>query len=344
MSGGPLPAWMAPVALPASWAYGAAVRWRSRRFDRGGARRLALPTISIGNVAAGGTGKTPMTAWTVAALRAAGHRPLIAMRGYAARRGERPDEAREYEVAAPGTPVVVGGDRFAAIEAALSAGVDADSVVLDDGFQHRRLARDLDIVLVDALRPSLDDALLPMGWLREPSEALRRADAVVVTRASAIDPALARRIEALHGRPPTAWTRHAWRSLALHAPGGAAVVERIAWLAGRRVVALFGVGHPEALLRAYRDAGAEIVASIRAPDHARHDAAAVTGYLARARAAGAEAIATTRKDWTKLEPHLAALPPADRPLVVVPDVGIECIDGERELRRLIVDAVDDRRR
>lgn len=344
MSGGPLPAWMAPIALPASWAYGAAVRWRSRGFGRGAAARLPLPTISIGNVTAGGTGKTPMTAWTVAALREAGHRPLIAMRGYGARSGEASDEAREYELAVPGTPVVVGADRHASVRAALDAGIDADCVVLDDGFQHRRLARDLDIVLVDALRPSLEDALLPMGWLREPAAALRRADAVVVTRAAAVDRALADRIAALHGRPPIAWTRHVWRSLALHAPGGATRVERVDWVAGRRVAGLFGVGHPEALLRAYREAGAEIVATIRVPDHARHGAAEVASYLARVRAVGAEALATTRKDWTKLEPHLAALPAAELPLVVVPEPAIECVAGEAELRRLIADAVGDRRR
>jgi tetraacyldisaccharide 4'-kinase len=328
---------MAPIALPASWAYGAAVRLRGRRFERGDARRLPLPTISIGNLSAGGTGKTPLTAWATAALRDAGRRPLIAMRGYAARRGEASDEEQEYAVAAPGTPVVVGADRFAAVHAALASGIDADCVVLDDGFQHRRLARDLDLVLVDAQRP-LDGPLLPAGWLREPPEALRRADAVVVTRAAAIDRALSDRIEALHGRPPIAWTRHAWRSLALHAPGGATRVEPVAWLRGRRAIGLFGVGHPEALLRAYREAGTDIAATIRVPDHARHGAAELGLYLARLRAEGAEALATTRKDWMKLAPHLAALPPSEEPLVVVPDLAIECIVGGAELRSRIIEA------
>ena len=126
-----------------------------------------LPVISVGNISVGGTGKTPLVIEIVRRLRASGRRPAILTRGYAAKRGQTADEVLEYALAVPETPVVVNPDRTAGAETArLEYG--ADCVVLDDGFQHRWLRRDLDIVVIDALDPWGGERLLPEGRLREP--------------------------------------------------------------------------------------------------------------------------------------------------------------------------------
>ena len=132
------------------------------------------------------------------------------MRGYRAGATGISDEAAEYASRIPEVPLAVGADRIPAVAAVPGP---PGSIVLDDGFQHRRVHRDLDIVLVDAVRSGFDRGMLPSGPRREPRSALRRADVVVVTRASKIDPVLAAEIERHHGRPPLAWTRHAWTGL-----------------------------------------------------------------------------------------------------------------------------------
>lgn len=295
---GPLPAPLTPIAIPAAYVYAAAMRWRNARFDRGeGVERLDIPVISIGNLTVGGTGKTPMTAWTVRRLIELEHTPAIAMRGYRAHDGIS-DEADEHRRMLPGVPVIVGADRYAAIERAGREGASFDCVVLDDGFQHRRLHRDLDLVLIDRRRPGLDDRVLPAGWLREPPSALARADGVIVSHAEAPDAALAAAIERWHGRPPLAWFRHAWKGLTLHRPGDVDTVVQVNWLRGCRVLTSLGIGQPAGVEGAALDAGATIVARFPRGDHARYDRRDVE-KLARA-CRDVDALLVTAKDWAKL--------------------------------------------
>ena len=126
--------------LPASWVFGAIVARRNARFDAATLRRAALPSLSVGNLTVGGTGKTPVAAWCVEQLRARGARPAIVMRGV----GD--DEWRVHGLLNPGTPVIVSADRSDGVFTARARG--ADCVVLDDAFQHRQAARVADVVLV----------------------------------------------------------------------------------------------------------------------------------------------------------------------------------------------------
>lgn len=178
--------------------YGGAVRLRNRYYDRPSAvARAALPVISVGNLTVGGTGKTPLVAWIARHLVDEGLRPAVVSRGYRGRAGRGPllvstghgplcevercgDEPYLLARTLRDTLVVVGSDRRAGAEAAGREG--ADLVILDDGFQHRRLARDLDILLLDASNPFGAGRLLPAGILREPLSELRRASLVLVTR------------------------------------------------------------------------------------------------------------------------------------------------------------------
>lgn len=335
MSGGPLPDWCAPVARVASVAYGLGARWRSARFDRSGGVRLDRPVVSVGNIVAGGTGKSPVVRWVCEACTHAGVRPLIAMRGYRATRG-RSDEASEHAASLEAVTVVANPDRAPAIAQAIRKDPSIGVVVLDDGFQHRRVARDLDIVLIDATRPCLDDRLLPFGWQRERASALARADAVVVTHARQVDPALAAQVQAHHGRPPVAWCDHEWSAIELVHPRRmvAQAADRVGvpWLAGRRIAIWAGIARPELIREQAQSAGAVVVAMPALRDHAHYSAPGVRRLGVEARDAGAEAILMTGKDWVKVEPLSAALPvPA-----AVARLSLRFCAGEEQLRQQVV--------
>jgi len=332
-------AWWSIAIAPLAWVYGAAVvaaRWWRLRVR--GARRMAIPVISVGNLTTGGTGKGPFVRWVAEALRADGAAPLIALRGYRADAGGS-DEALEHARLLPGVPIAVGADRATEIAAALARDPSIDVAVLDDGFQHWRLARDLDVVLIDATRPGLDEPLLPAGPRREARSALRRADVVVVTRARAVDPALSAAIEAAHGRPPIAWCDHAWSAIEVHL-SAKAPRESPEWLAGRRVGVVAGLGHPDAFMAQVAAAAGAAQWLHRARDHAAYDAPTVARIRAEARTLGLDAIVTTLKDWVKLEPLVRGAPDAatgtsSEPPFAIPIVEIRCIEGETALRALL---------
>ena len=335
---GPLPGLLAPLTVPASWLYGLAVRARNVRFDRGDAvASVSVPVISVGNVTVGGTGKTPMVTWVTRRLLAAGARPVIAMRGYGARPGEEPDEGDEvieHRLRLTDVPVVADPDRVAALRSFLPKHAGIDCVVLDDGFQHRRLGRDLDLVLIDATRDTMRDRLLPRGWLREPLDGLERADAVNVTRARGTDDRLASAIECRHGRPPLAWSRHAWTGLDLFDRRCEPDEVPIDWLAGKRVITLLGVGNRTSVRDQIEATGAIVVADVPARDHQRYDRAKIT--LLRSLCDGVDAVVMTAKDWVKAR-RLIDLESWPVP-IVVPQLEIDVFEGAAALGTMIVEA------
>jgi tetraacyldisaccharide 4'-kinase len=188
--------WVATAGKPLSWALGVAVAERNRRYDESGGERVdGLKVVSVGNLAVGGTGKTPIAAWVVSVVKARGRVPALVARGY----GQ--DEILLHEHWHPGVAVVVNPDRVAGAREARRAG--ADVVVLDDGFQHRRLHRDLDVVLL-AAEDAFPGELLPSGPYREPPTALRRADVVIVTRRTASPETAEALAAAAHALAPAA--------------------------------------------------------------------------------------------------------------------------------------------
>ena len=309
---GPIGTLLAAAAEPV---YRAAITWRNRSFDRGrNVRALPLPVISIGNLTVGGTGKSPMVAWLAGEVQRLGFRPAIATRGYgSAQAGGISDEADEYRRLLPGVPVAVGADRFAAIQRMLMsaeglAGGGAECIILDDGFQHRRLRRDLDIVLIDCTRDVLANRLLPAGWLREPFESLARAQAVVFTHMEAADPRLVdrmiHRVRAVMGPIDPMRCRHEWAGLdgLGESPGqGPESGETTRWLRSKRVLAVCAIGNPRPFLGALRrEVDGEPAAEIVLPDHDPFTDATVRRIAAAAGACEAQAIVCTNKDWSKL--------------------------------------------
>lgn len=286
-------------------AYTWEVQRRNRRFDRGvGVARLDRPVISVGNLSLGGTGKTPMVHRIVRTLQAGGHSPCIAMRGYRAKPGEIGDEENEHRRSVPGVPVVAQPDRLKGLHAlfASGAGRPIDSVVLDDGFQHRRIARDLDIVLLDATRSVFADRCFPAGWLREPISSLRRAHAIVLTHAERVGPdVLSTMAEAARSAAPdalVATAEHRWVSIAsVHDDRWEQ--HPVEWLRGKRVAVCCGIGHPDAFLAQVASAaGVQPVHTLILPDHGAYTASRIARV--RAIADAADLLVTTAKDWSKL--------------------------------------------
>ncbi|MCZ7633852.1 MAG: tetraacyldisaccharide 4'-kinase [Phycisphaerales bacterium] len=321
----------------AAMVYGAAIARRNRAFDAGrGVVTLDRPVISVGNLSTGGTGKSPMVAWIVRALRDAGHDPCIAMRGYRSRDGLS-DEAEEYRAAFDDLPVVARPHRLHGLIELFASerGERVDSVVLDDGFQHRRIARGLDLALIDATRDPFADALIPAGRLREPVGSLRRATHVVITHAERVEPdvlaRLAQGISRVHGRPPIAVTEHAWSELRITDSSGVRA-EPVSWLRGRHVLAVCAIGNPAPFLGGVQERGAHVVDAIVLRDHDRYAPRTISRIVRRIAASCAEAVVTTAKDWTKLARRdLSALGVP----VVRPTLELRFREGESALRAIV---------
>ncbi len=317
------PAWARMLTgglAPLGVAYGAVMSHRRRRHEVGKTRaeKIPAPVVSVGNLTLGGTGKTPAVAWMLEKLLARGRKPAVVSRGYGGRprdvmvvgdgQGKRmpsppaADEAAMLARRYPALPVLTGADRsFVARKAVEEFG--ADVVVLDDGFQHLALAREMDMVLLRGDHPFGNGRATPAGALREPVSALRCADAVLVMGACA------------------ARTRSEIRSLAPDAPVFAGNLEpHSLWnargertglpdaLGGARVVAVSGLGNPRAFERTLESLRVEVLAHHAYPDHAHYALADGVRLISSLRKTGADFILTTEKDGVKLSPLLQAVP------------------------------------
>jgi tetraacyldisaccharide 4'-kinase len=224
----------------------------------------------------------------------------IVSRGYGAEAGSRNDEALELELDLPDVPHLQNVDRAAAAQVAIEE-LGMEVVVLDDGFQHRRLARELDVVLLDASAPFGYGHQLPRGLLRESPRGLQRAGAVVLTRADMLD-ATQRAALAEHVRrlaPQAVWAETTHRPVALVDAGGLA--SDLAALRGARIAAFCGLGNPSGFRHTLAQAGADVALWREFPDHhhyTREDVEALTEAIAAARV---ELAVCTRKDLVKLQ-------------------------------------------
>lgn len=295
--------WLLQVALrPAAVLYGAGVAWRNRGYDRGTWRstRVAARVIGVGNLTVGGSGKTPTALWLAQRLQARGARVAIVARGYGKKqrgvvvvsRGEGPlvsardggDEAVMLAHRFRG-PIITGEQRVDAAQAAI-AHFGVDTIVLDDGFQHRALARDADLLLLPPR--GMIDRLLPAGAFREPWSSAARATAYLAVGDAAAPPAdIQRPLFRATLQPECLLT---W--------SGSVVTERpLTELAGRRVTVMAGIARPERVAAMVRALGAEVTELIAFPDH--HDfTAADEQRLGVAAARGS--LVCTEKDAVKL--------------------------------------------
>jgi tetraacyldisaccharide 4'-kinase len=302
------------LATPLSPLYGAVVRARNRSFDAHPERpaRVGVPVVSVGNISTGGTGKTPLTLFLADGLEAAGWRNAVLSRGYGGRRDVDPmsvepdsdprqtgDEPLLMARRLGPHRVVVGRQRHAAALRALAQRADLRCLLLDDGFQHRALHRDLDLLVLDGVRRWGDGRLLPLGGLREPMGSVARAHALVVTRAARVSDRS--EIEAWwsqHGSGgPVFWVDfqlgglHRWETGTPAFLPGAGEGPAFAWC---------GLGHPEAFYADLLLAGQTWVGTRSFPDHRGPSPSDLQRLQTLARAEGASWLVCTEKDAVKL--------------------------------------------
>ena len=296
--------------------YGGAVRTRNRLFDVGVLRqeKIGCPVVSVGNLTVGGTGKTPMVMVLAGLLRKWGLRPAVLSRGYGGKSRSGvlvvsdgrsvlagPEEAGDEPVLIArrlrDVPVLAGPKRVITGRYALEH-FDIDAILLDDGFQHRYLARDLDIVLLDSRQPLGNGFVLPRGPLREYPSALERAGLIAFTRSEdGAAPPVDGRLSAILSRRPSLRTRI--RPTALIGPEG--TEQPLSVLAGKRVFAFAGIAQPDSFPQTLEDLGG-VIAGFRAfPDHHRYTAEDLGRIEQDAGLARADVVLATEKDLVKLQ-------------------------------------------
>lgn len=281
--------------------YSAAVRLRNWRYDTGRAtvHRVDVPVVSVGNVTLGGTGKTPAVEWLARWFRQHGVRCGIVSRGYGARQGRPNDEALELAECLPEVPHVLDRDRAGGARRAIDE-FGCRLLLLDDAFQHRRLARDFDLVLIDALEPFGFGRVFPRGTLREPLSGWSRAHALVLTRVEQIDAAERARIrrQALAYAPRALWLEATHAPCALRSAAGAELP--LASLAGKRIAAFCGIGNPAGFHGALARSGYEVAGKREFADHFAYRAADVAELARWSHALDVAAVVCTRKDLVKI--------------------------------------------
>lgn len=300
------------LLLPLEAGYRLGLRVHERKLERRFASgewplRLPRPVISVGNLVAGGAGKTPVVEALAKAWVARGGTPAILSRGYGAPNaktsaaGEKATGNDEFRMLArrlPGVPHQQNPDRYAGGLALLAERPDVDLLILDDGYQHRRLHRDVNLALIDLTRPYGYGHCLPRGLLREPWSALSRADAFVLTRGEDCSETKRAIVTTfLRERfPRTPRIEADLQFDGLIGPTG----EALSVPEGRTWAAFAGVGNPQAFFRNLPSWGIRPVAVRSFPDHYRFQVSDSTSLQAWAREHGADALVCTEKDGVKL--------------------------------------------
>lgn len=287
----------------ASWPYRMAIAIRNFAYDRHWKKvhRSSLPVISVGNLSVGGTGKSPAVAWIARWLRARGVRVAILSRGYGQLDSGQNDEALELELLLPDVPHLQHWDRVASAQLAEEE-LEMQVLVLDDGFQHRRIARDLEVVLLDATDSDCARRVLPGGLFREPMRSLKRAAVVLLTRTDQVtDEDLQRLVHRVQRESPRALvlqSRHKPARL-LQFPNDS---HPLSGVSGKRMLAFCAIGNPSSFFRTLEDLGGELIARRTWPDHhafGAEDIAELEAWVARH--PEAEVLVCTVKDWVKIQ-------------------------------------------
>jgi len=294
------------VLWPASKLYGIGVSLRTRLYASGllKQKRLKATVISVGNLSVGGTGKTPLVIWLAEKLLAQGHRVAILTRGYRGTASSS-DEVDLMRSRLQNRVIFgVGKDRFAEGQR-IESRQAIDVFLLDDGFQHLQLARDLDIVLMDASHPVGGQPLLPVGPMREPISAVVRADVIVFTRTENA-PGAKEAIQRFWKLPIFAASTFllGFRSLGLEGP-----LQSVADLGSGPFFAFCGIGNPEAFVRDLQRWGVAPAGHMFFADHHRYTLEDVQAIDQAAKGVGAKGLLTTEKDFCNLTSvALPALP------------------------------------
>ncbi len=311
--------------------YSAVVRRRNRRFDADPAltAKVEIPVVSVGNLTLGGTGKTPLVSWLAGWFRRRDVRVCVISRGYGSGDDWENDESLELSRRLPDVPVLENPNRVEAAEMAIEE-FETQLILLDDAFQHRRIWRDLDIVLLDALEPFGFDHVFPRGTLREPVAGLERADVVVLSRAglplAAQKTTIRERVARL--APRAIWAEAAHEPRALVTAAGS--VLPLDSLSGKSAIAFCGIGNPEGFRHTLSEIGCRPLEFLTFPDHHRYLRQDVERLRRAAAKTNADALVCTAKDLVKID-----MDQLDRRPVYAVEIGIRFLEGEEELACLL---------
>lgn len=309
--------------------YGAAMCLRALGYQSGCLKTNKLPckVISIGNIAVGGTGKTPMTVYLAEMLNRHGFKPVVISRGYkggAEKRGGIVSDGRTFFMSAEktgdeplmmarrlqtiGVPVVVGRNRFRSGMLAIRE-FRPDVILLDDAYQHLKLRRDLDLVLLDGTHPFGNSHLLPRGILREPVSALERADIFVLTRTEKDDTTAVDRLRGIIGNQPVYTASHKpfisqWVAAGVRYRqkpfDRAAAAFDLRSLRDRRVFGFSGIAGNNGFKESLESLGCDLVGFTGFADHHWYSDDDVAALLRAAGQSGADVVCTTEKDFIRL--------------------------------------------
>ena len=343
--------------------YSLVVRLRNILYSKGwlNVHYVDATVICVGNITTGGTGKTPLVVWVYNQIisnvksQISDSPCAILTRGYKATDNSK-DEVAILSESCPEAEVIVNPDRVAGATLAINES-GAKVLIMDDGFQHRRLARDLDILTIDATQPFGYDRMLPAGLLREPMTSLKRAHAVVITRCDQITETelheLENKLQEIHRDIVIARTIHAPvcveyldTSVIPADAGNQKNNEKVDscfrrndnadQLKGKKVFAFCGIGNPEAFMRKIRSLECELIGSTVYEDHYHYTDTCLSDIYSQAKHRGADMILTTQKDWTKisrLTPSHASIP------LAYLTIEIKFLAGEDQLTALIEDTL-----
>lgn len=320
--------------------YSAVMSLRNFCYDKGVFKTTALPIpiISVGNITLGGTGKTPFVAWLVRFYLDHGRFPGIISRGFGTAKtgtdGSKDcnDEYLELLRRFPNQPHKQNPNRVAAAREFLHENLTSqnstqavDVLILDDAMQHRRIARNLNVVLLDALEPFGFEHVFPRGALREPLSGLRRADIVLLSRADLVS---AEKRNEIWNRVAKHAPKIVWGELQ-HVPQTLVTLKGtesdMASLKGKRVLAFCGIGNPDGFAATLRNSGAEVVKLTVFPDHYRYKNDDINRLINEANGVCADRLVCTMKDWVKIDPR-----GTDASRIAAVSIKIQFLSGEKE--------------
>ena len=312
--------------------YESLIRLRNYGYDHSilTVKKASAPVISVGNLTLGGTGKTPLVAWLAHWFAQHNKKPAIISRGYKAKTGQLSDEAAELKILLPTVPHYANKQRIIVAREAVAKG--SDVLLLDDGFQHRQISRDLNLVTIDATDPFGCNRLFPRGLLREPLWGLKRADALVLTRTDQVSIKTRNEIQeqcfqfvGSHDKP---WIETEHRPSNLRLVDG--TTQPLKTLQDKRILSLSAIGNPAAFHRTLTTLGHEPVATLTFPDHHTYTTDDIHCISEETESVGAEIIVTTLKDLVKLP--LTSV--RNRPLCAL-EIGIQFQTGLQDLEYLL---------
>ncbi len=280
--------------------YAFAVRRRNRRFNsEDNVKKIPVPVISIGNLTTGGTGKTPAVIWFANRVKSLGKRPVLLSRGYGRGLEAKNDEAIELEDRLPNITHLQNPDRVASAEVAVNQHA-AEFVILDDGFQHRKLSRDLDVVLIDATNPFGYENLIPRGLLREPLSSLSRAEIAILTRHNHVDETTRSQIKkrVIAENPNILWAESRIRSS--HWIDVSNQTFDLEHLSQMSAFSTCAIGNPGAFMAELQKLNINVIGQQDFPDHHRFNSDDLVELTAAAKTCRADCIVCTHKDMVKI--------------------------------------------